>query len=176
MSKLKFSLILFSLLTLPLAAIITFRVFSASATNLSTAELNTITQNCATIRQSLKNLQKADSYTRVLLGADYQALITRFMTNLNLRLIKENRPNPSLTDLHSDFLVAKNNFSQDFIKYSQALEELTTFDCVSSPGEFYSKLENTRTKRQTLSNSAAKLLSLTKKHLSLVKELAKNYD
>ena len=73
-------------------------VSPVSVSALSKEEANAISSNCSTIKQSLSQLQKADSKTRTYLGTTYETIASRFITPLNLRLVRNNRP--TLSRLH----------------------------------------------------------------------------
>ena len=59
---------------------------------LNDLERGNISAGCASIQVRLRNLQKNDSKTRVLLGTNYQTLLTNYLSPLNVRLIKNNLP------------------------------------------------------------------------------------
>lgn len=143
----------------------------SSAHALSDAQIGAISQNCATIKQSLKSLQKADSRTRVHLGTTYQNILTHYITPLNLRLVRLDQPNTELTRLQTEFSSARDDFASKFIKYSQSLEELIATDCKASPDLFYQKLEATRALRHTVSASVATLDQLLTEHITAVTAL-----
>ncbi|MDO4759178.1 MAG: hypothetical protein Q4A30_00085 [Candidatus Saccharibacteria bacterium] len=156
-----------SSLTLVLSGFGTLSYFSyvIATTELSDIKKGAISQNCATIRQSLKNLQKTDSSTRIYLGATYQSIISNFLAPLNLRLIKDNEPHPNFASAHSNLILIKEEFNQSFIKYSQQLEELIATDCKSHPEEFYQRLQSTRKHRAELSRITERLKQLANQHL-----------
>lgn len=141
------------------------------STNISNYQRASISQNCATIKQSLKSLQYADSKTRSVLGSTYQSILTDFITPLNLRLVKENRSDPKLSQFQADFATAKDSFSTSFIKYSQSLEELLNTNCQSDPDLFYSRLESTRSLRKSLQDTSSYLNKLYQDHLTVVSNL-----
>jgi len=119
-----------------------------------------ISQSCATIKQNLKNLQRTDSRTRSYLGSLYQTFLTNYIAPLNLNLVKNNQPSPTLTALYSDFLDARKEFANDFTIYSQNFEELLLIDCKEHPEDFYNKLEQTRKERDNLHKSVKKMRTL----------------
>ena len=119
-----------------------------------------ISQSCATIKQNLKNLQRTDSRTRSYLGSLYQTMLTNYIAPLNLNLVKNNQPSPTITALYSDFLNARKEFADKFTTYSQNFEELLLIDCKDHPGDFYDKLEQTRRERDELHKSVKKVRTL----------------
>lgn len=157
-----------SVLTLLLATIL---VSPVSAVDLSNEQKGAISQNCNSIKTSLKSLQKTDSRTRVLLGTSYQTILTNFLTPLNLRLVKDNQPNTTLSTIQTNLASERNVFQEQFIKYSQQLEELISIDCQNHPEDFYTKLQATRKERTQLNRSAIHINSLVDKHLATVNAL-----
>ena len=143
------------------------------AAELSPEQQGTISQNCASIKTSLQNLQKTDSRTRVYLGSIYNTVLNNFITPLNLRLVRSNLPNSDLTASQSDFTEARNDFAHQFVSYSQSLETLLTLDCQKDPESFYAQLETTRTERAALQKSVAKVQKVISHHLETVTNLKK---
>lgn len=138
---------------------------------LSDSQRGTISQNCASMQQSLKALQKADSRTRAHLGSTYETVLNKFMTPLNIRLAKDNQPNPELAAVQSEFASLRTKFSQQFVKYSQSLEELISLDCRTQPEAFHKRLGTTRKLRHKLSMTVAELHRLVENHQATVKNL-----
>lgn len=141
---------------------------------LTATQEGAISQNCSTIRKSLKTLQRADSKTRVYLGTTYETLLNNFIMPLNLRLTRDNRPNLTLTNLQTDYVEERTDFAQNFIKYSQNLEELINVDCVNDPTGFYKKLETTRKLRSEVEKSVTKMKKLIGMQFATVKTLKEN--
>ncbi len=125
-------------------------IFSSSVYAISESQKNTISQYCASIVQSLKKLQRADVDNRVKLGSRYETAISKFMTPLNLRIVKNNLSMPELADLQKDFADRRIDFNNDFTTYSKLLKELISIDCQNQPEDFYSKLSETRKAREAV--------------------------
>lgn len=114
---------------------------------LSEERRGSISQNCGTIRQSLKRLQYSDSRARTYFGAIYETVASKYITPLNVRLVKNDLSSSSLISLQSKIASARSDFSADFIDYSKSLEELISLDCRLEPDDFYAHLRTTREKR-----------------------------
>lgn len=151
-----------------------FATVFAEGAILDEDQIGAISQNCATIKQSLRALQRTDARTRAYLGSAYERVLSDFITPMDLRLINVNQPNASLTTIHSDIIEARQNFVRDYTVYSQKLEELITHDCQNDPQNFYHTLTDTREKRATLEKSTEKIRRLLGDHLAAVKKLEKN--
>ena len=142
-----------------------------SALELSENQRGAISQNCNSIKTSLSSLQKSDSKTRVLLGTSYQTILTNFLTPLNVRLVKNNNTDATLSSIQTNLASERDTFQDQFIKYSQFLEDLISTDCKNNPDEFYEKLDATRALRKTLNKTVSRINKLITKHLTIVTEL-----
>lgn len=123
-------------------------------------QLSNIQENCPSIKESLRKVQRLDSKTRTTLGATYQSILTRYITPLNVRLVKNNQTDQNLSDLQTEFVNERENFNHDFISYSQKMESLISIDCKNSPKDFYEKLTETREARKKLNDSAKAVNSI----------------
>ena len=118
-----------------------------------------ISANCSSIRQNLKNLQRSDSRARTYFGAIYETFSSKYLRPLNLRLVNNDISSPDLVKLQTAFATARTNFSEDFIDYSKALEDLIATDCRLEPEVFYEKLVKTREKRALVAKDIKELNS-----------------
>ena len=141
---------------------------------LNDLERGNISAGCASIQVRLRNLQKNDSKTRVLLGTNYQTLLTNYLSPLNVRLIKNNLPDPNLSRIQTEMFASRNEFTNLFITYSQNLEALISLDCKNQPNDFYYELENVRFLREKLEDSVTKTNNIISSHLQAVDQLKHN--
>lgn len=130
-----------------------------------------ISQNCGTLRQSLKLLQRSDSRARAYFGSVYETISSKYLTPLNLRLVKNNLSSNNLLSLQTSLASLRSDFSTDFIAYSKSLEELIALDCRLEPDEFYQKLEETREKRAVVASDMDKINKLLTSLVSETKAL-----
>lgn len=133
--------------------------------------LTAISQNCSTIKQSLSQLQRVDSRTRTYLGSAYEAILTKFITPLNLRLTRNNREVEQLFAIQSDFSAEQARFRTAYTEYMRELEGLIATDCSAHPDTFYQHLETIRTKRADLKATTVKLSELANAQYQAVLEL-----
>ena len=146
--------------------------FVSPVSAISEEKSASVSQNCASIKQSLKTLQRTDARTRAYLGSAYETVLSNYIAPLNLRLINTNQPSASLTDLHSTIITVRQDFNREYTEYSQSLEELIAIDCYTAPEDFYNKLAETRKKRATLSATTTSLRNLFSEHLTAVRKLS----
>lgn len=142
-----------------------------SAVDLTPEKIGLIHLNCNSAKIQLKRLQKVDSRVRVDLGGHYETLLTNFMTNLNLRLVKNSIYNNNLMNSQSEFTSARDRLKDDFIVYSQALDETISIDCKTNPEKFYNSLEKTRESRKKLNDDYYKNNEILEQHKVYVREL-----
>ena len=114
-------------------------------------------------------IKKIDSKTRTYLGTTYETLVNKFITPLNLRLVKNNRP--TLSSIQSKFTEEQAHFKEEYTNYMRELEELIALDCQNSPKDFYQKLETVREKRAKLRETTAKLTEYSDEQYFAVKKM-----
>lgn len=142
----------------------------------SVERLSNISQNCGSIRNSLKLLQRSDSRARTYFGSIYETVSSKYLIPLNLRLVKNNISDISLIDLQSSIATDRSAFSTDFIAYSKSLEELIDLDCRLNPEDFYEKLVETRELRKTVASDMDKINESLVKSVKSVKKLEDSLD
>lgn len=133
--------------------------------------LAAVAANCADIKNTLTQLQRADSRTRIYLGTSYEAISGRFITPLNLRLERNNRTSAELLAIQAEFMTAQADFRLAYTEYMRDLESLIAIDCGTRPEDFYRHLEVTRQKRSALQSIVQKLNTLADEQYQAVIEL-----
>ena len=146
-------------------------VSPVSVSALSKEEASAISSNCSTIKQSLSQLQKADSKTRTYLGTTYETIASRFITPLNLRLVRNNRP--TLSSIQSEFSDAQIAFRDDYTNYMREMENLISIDCRVEPEKFYDQLKVVRERREKVRLATEELKKLTAEQYQAVVKLRK---
>lgn len=138
---------------------------------LSETQKSTVVDNCETIRDNLKLVQKQDARARVYLGGYYEAILSKYIIPLNVRLVENSLADVDLMENQNEFSVAKKAFSDDYVSYQQGLEELVLLDCKTEPERFYEKLVSVRNKRKIVNRDVLKLRELMLEHVGLVRGL-----
>lgn len=131
-----------------------------------------IMQNCSNIKQSLTQLQRADSRTRTYLGSAYESISGRFITPLNLRMVKNGTPSTELFRIQNDFTARQNDFRNTYVGYMRELESLIAVDCSTHPQEFYDKLNTVRTEREKLHQITQQISQLVDEQYKTVEEIS----
>ena len=166
--KNKFSIIILSFIMIIGLAIPTFADEQPSLTKEQSTK---ISAQCGAIRQSLKDLQRSDSRARTYFGAIYETISSKFLKPLNLRLVNNDISDPVLLEQQTSLATMRSNFSDDFIQYSKALEELIAIDCRSDQTAFYKKLIDTRDKRSAVAEDVRNLNALLTRVVKSVETL-----
>jgi len=140
----------FAVATVVIITTLFFAVPKAFATEWTDDERSYVAQNCSSILISLKNLQVSDANTRAYLGNILEGTTTRYITRLNVRLLRNNLSVPELISDQSDIAAVKSAFSTSYIKYARSLEDLIKINCRSNPLGFLNQLVIVRTNRAAL--------------------------
>ncbi len=138
---------------------------------ISDNQKNAIMDHCESMRDNLKNVQKADSRARVYLGGYYETILSDYITPLNVRLVENNLSTPALVENQNKFADAKILFANDFVSYQQDLEELVLMDCKTEPEKFYNELVKVRQKRKAVEQDTLKIRNLLSEHVKLANRL-----
>ena len=142
----------------------------ASATQLSEEQTGHLSMNCSSIKIQLKSLQKTDSKLRVYLGSKYEIVLSNFMTNLNLRLIKDDYADQELAGLQTTFSSERERFKADFTAYPSA-GQYYEWGSQSEPQKFYDQLETVRLKRADVQASCDRMREVIDWHRTAVVRL-----
>lgn len=143
-----------------------------------TAErLARISAGCTSIKQSLTQLQHADSRTRTYLGSSYETVANNFISPINLRLVRNNRPAPDIMNIQSEFSIAQTAFRNQYTTYMRSLEALIATDCRNHPEEFAAHLDTARTNRAALHEITNRLSQLISEQQTVIRKLQEDlYD
>lgn len=85
---------------------------------LSNDQAENLKANCSSIKNSLKQIQNSDRNTRISIGYTYQTILADFITPLNVRLIKNNSSDPSLSQIQNQFVALREDFNHKYIEHS----------------------------------------------------------
>lgn len=129
----------------------------AAKVTLSKTQEAAIVDHCATIKESLKTVQKSDARARVYLGGRYETILNKYITPLNVRLVENSLSTTSLIESQNTLASSKAKFANDYVDYQQKLEELVAVDCKNNPTEFYEKLDGVRQKRKKVEQDVQKM-------------------
>jgi len=131
--------------------------------------------NCSDIKETLKRVQNSDRNTRVSLGRSYQQILSDFITPMNVRLVKANHFDYNLNEIQNHFASTREQFNQDYIRYSQTLETLLATDCKDSPADFYNKLIETREAREKVAKTVQELETIIDEHTEAINGMKESF-
>ncbi|MBO7131707.1 hypothetical protein J6V85_00355 [Candidatus Saccharibacteria bacterium] len=138
---------------------------------ISEEQENLVSVNCSTIKSKLKKVQQLDAKVRVYLGSYYEAIATKFIIPMNVRLVENNLSTAEMVENQNKFAEARTVFSNDFEKYQQVLEELINMNCTAEPEKFYEQLVIVRQKRKIMTQDVLQIRTLLSGHVKLVREV-----
>lgn len=138
---------------------------------ISEEQENLVSVNCSTIKSKLKKVQQLDAKVRVYLGSYYEAIATKFIIPMNVRLVENNLSTAEMVENQNKFAEARTVFSNDFVKYQQVLEELINMNCTAEPEKFYEQLVIVRQKRKIMTQDVLQIRTLLSGHVKLVREV-----
>ena len=138
---------------------------------ISESQEDIIQKQCKAIKVNLRAVQREDAKVRIRLGAYYDAVLTKYIMPLNVKLVENNLSNAKFIDNQNEFANTKAVFVKDFTKYQQMLEELVAADCEVEPEKFYDELVDVRQRRKTMEQDVLKMRRLISEHIKLVEDL-----
>lgn len=144
-----------------------------SVSAITETQKDAIAGRCEAIKEDLKNLQHADSRTRVYLGRYYETILNKFIVPMNMRLVENNLSTDKLIENRTDYEKTRTNFMIDYIEYQKVLEDLVATDCKKDVGAFYTKLVKTRQWREIVSKDVMKMRELMAGHVGLIEVVRK---
>ena len=159
-----------SLFLLPAILLLPTASVYADEPTLSDEQKGAISQSCSTMKQTLKTLQRSDSRTRSFLGASYETFLSRYITPLNISIVKAGFSDVTISALNANLIEKRQNFVSEFTSYSQSLDSLINTDCQSDPESFYRKLVDTRNKRSELESTVKAIRTNLVNHYTAVKK------
>ena len=127
------------------------------AAAITKAQEASIVDHCETVKENLKNVQRADARARVYVGGRYETILSEFVTPLNLWLVENNMSRADLIESQNTIAELKRKFANEYVDYQQGLEQLVATDCKTQVPAFYDKLVQVRTKRKKVEKDMGKM-------------------
>jgi hypothetical protein len=122
----------------------------AASGEFSDKRRESIVHNCSSIKTRLKQIQTGDASVRVVLGQNYESMLTKLMDAMNSRLAANRLNSGELSTIAADFSKNLGYFRKNYISYDQKIDELRATKCEKSPQKFYEQLESARKLRAEL--------------------------
>ena len=158
-------------LILSLVSLVVGGLFVMPVSAISEEQESAIMERCDAIKESLKDVQKADARARVYLGSAYEVILMDYITPLNVRLVENNLSMPELVENQNKIADTRSLFVNDYVSYQQDLEELVLTNCRENPGDFYEQLIKVRQKRKIMEQDTLRMRNLISEHVKLANQL-----
>jgi hypothetical protein len=119
---------------------------NAEGVTLTDRQIQVIKTNCVNAQSSIRQLQLAESATRINRGHSYES-VSKLMAALNGRLALNKLSIPTLTSGAGEMDKRFTVFKEDYSNYYDSLEATIRLSCAEQPVTFYDSLTNTRNLR-----------------------------
>lgn len=143
---------------------------------LSDDQLQRISTNCQSIKNTLNQLHATDALLRVNRGQIYEAMGAKLMNNFNIRLSSNNLDNQGLLVVTSAYQSALTTFRSDYQSYERQLSAAIRIDCEKQPSEFHFAIEDARDKRDKVHTDVVRLHQYIDDYRSAVNDFLINYE
>lgn len=154
--------------------IVAVSFFGYSANAATDIQEKAIIKNCNKIRETLKSIQRADTFARTdYLPSVYDEILSNYIIPMESRLSKNGQVSDSLNDNKKDFVETYSQFKIDFVTYSKSMEKLLNTNCEENPEEFYTQLEVVRVDRNQINLDTQKMNKIIEKQKTYVSNLRK---
>jgi len=173
--KLPTRLIAFSFVAALLVSAVSFKDASAQTT-LSDEQVQRISNNCLSIKNTLEQLHASDALLRVNRGQIYEAMATKLMDRFNGRLGSNSLDTTGVSLVTSSYRMALTTFRTDYQLYERQLSAALKIDCDKQPAEFHNAIEEARTKRNKVHSDVVALHQYIDDYRSAVNDFFINYE
>lgn len=148
----------------------------ASAQSLSEEQLQRISVNCLSIKNTLSQLKATDALLRVNRGQIYEAMSTKLMDRFNNRLSSNGLDATGTVAVTNSYRGALDTFRTDYTAYERQLTAATKVDCDKQPAAFHSAIEDARVKREKVHTDVIRLHQYIDDYRSAVNDFMINYE
>jgi hypothetical protein len=143
---------------------------------LSEEQLQKISNNCVSIKNTLNQLHASDALLRVNRGQVYEAMATKLMDRFNSRLTSNDLDAVGTTAVTNSYRTALNTFRTDYQSYERQLSATIKIDCTQKPSEFHAAIENAREKREVVHKDVIRLHQYIDDYRSAVNDFFINFE
>ena len=145
-------------------------------TILTDEQLQRISTNCQSIKNSLNQLHASDALLRVNRGQIYESMVTKLMNNFNARLANNSLDNKGLLVVTGGYQSALTTFRTDYQAYERQLSAAIRIDCEKQPSEFHFAVEDARDKRKKVHTDVLRLHQYIDDYRASVSDFLINYE
>lgn len=152
-------------------------VGTASAqTSLTKEQVERISVNCLSIKNTLNQLHATDALLRVNRGQIYEAMSTKLMDRFNSRLLSNSLDATGTLAVTNSYRTALATFRTDYQAYERQLSAAIKIDCTDKPTDFHLAVEDARTKREKVHDDVVRLHRYIDDYRSAVNDFFINFQ
>ena len=155
---------------------ITGMTTTSAQTNLTNEQLERISANCVSIKNTLNQLHASDALLRVNRGQIYETMSTKLMDRFNSRLQSNNLDATGTQAVTTSYRSALASFRTNYQAYEQQLSAAIRIDCSQKPAEFHAAVEDARTKRSKVHSDVIRLHRYIDDYRSAVNDFYINFQ
>lgn len=155
---------------------ITGMTTTSAQTNLTNEQLERISANCVSIKNTLNQLHASDALLRVNRGQIYETMSTKLMDRFNSRLQSNNLDATGTQAVTTSYRSALASFRTNYQAYEQQLSAAIRIDCDEKPAEFHAAIEDARTKRSKVHSDVIRLHRYIDDYRSAVNDFYINFQ
>ena len=143
---------------------------------LSSEQLQRISANCVSIKNTLNQLHASDALLRVNRGQVYEAMSTKLMDRFNSRLTSNDLDAVGTIAVTNGYRTALTTFRTDYQAYERQLSSAIKTDCEQKPAEFHASIEDAREKRGKVHQDILRLHQYIDDYRSAVNDFFINFE
>mgnify|MGYP006879904469 CR=1 FL=1 len=143
-------------------------------TTLTNEQLQLISANCQSAKNTLNQLHVTDALLRVNRGQLYEAVKSKLIDRFNSRLSSNGKDTAGLLVVTNGYANAFNSFRQNYIAYERQLSAAIRIDCDTQPAQFHNAVEEARALRLKLHEDVGNLHEYIDDYRSAVNDLILN--
>lgn len=145
------------LATIIIVSVVTFFAVSAQNPALTDQQIEQISGNCLSTKNTLTQLHASDALLRVNRGQIYESMYTKLMERFNARATANKLDSDDLSDVAQQYNLTLDAFRLDYQVYEEQLAKTLDIDCTKQPTQFYDSVILARSKRDQVHTEVLKL-------------------
>lgn len=149
---------------------------TSAQTTLTNEQLQRISANCLSIKNTLNQLHASDALLRVNRGQIYEAMSTKLMDRFNARLTSNGLDATGTMAVTNGYRTALATFRTDYQAYERQLSAALRIDCDQKPAEFHAVIEDARTLRSKVHTDVIRLHQYIDDYRSAVNDFYINFQ
>ena len=149
---------------------------SAQSAEIEVSRLQSISENCVSIKNTLNQLHASDALLRVNRGQVYESMASRMMDKFNTRLSSNSLDAKATVSVTTGYRTALDTFRKDYQAYERQLSVAIKIDCRENPGLFAVAIDDARSKRKVVHEDVQKLHQYIDDYRSAVGDFLINFE